>query len=172
MLKWTEDYQGWTNWETWNTKLMMDNERGLYDESRKIVERFRTRPAQGVTSLENWAIQMIIGPENARAIQDAQEWNDIPQEERLDYHYEDLKERNEQAADIVNSLGFGPNTEDSEPSIIDPNKVNWYEIFESILQDIEEEERYEQGLPPSWQEQPDPDKPGDLTLPDSWSGVR
>jgi hypothetical protein len=164
----TGDYQGWSNWETWNTKLMMDNERGLYDQSRKIVQTYRENPPDGEKVLENWAIQNIIAPHNKATLEDAQEWNDIPEHDRLDYHYEELKEKNPAAADIVNNL-FGPDTSDVEPNILDPNKVNWYEIFQSILQDLIEEERYEQGLSPTWQEQSDPDKPGDLTVPESWS---
>jgi hypothetical protein len=34
----TDDkYNGWTNWETWNTNLWMSNEEGLYGNARAIV---------------------------------------------------------------------------------------------------------------------------------------
>lgn len=166
------DYQGWTNWETWNTKLMMDNEQGLYNGSRAIVKRFRNRPVEGEASLSNWAIQSIIGPYNRDRINEAQEWNDIPHHERLDPNLEDLRDKSEQGYNFVNDINniFGVDPiKDEDPDIIDPNKVNWYEIFQHMVADIDEEERYEQGLPPSWQEQTDPDKPGDLTLPQGWS---
>lgn len=31
-------YQGWTNWETWHTALLIDNERDLYDKKVKCIE--------------------------------------------------------------------------------------------------------------------------------------
>ena len=33
-------YNGWTNWETWNTNLWMTNEEPLYDEARAIVAEY------------------------------------------------------------------------------------------------------------------------------------
>jgi hypothetical protein len=35
-------YNGWTNWETWNTNLWMTNEEGWYHEARAIVARHVT----------------------------------------------------------------------------------------------------------------------------------
>ena len=32
-------YQGWTNWETWHTALLIDNERGIYDKKVELVKR-------------------------------------------------------------------------------------------------------------------------------------
>ena len=173
MLQQTADYQGMTNWETWNTKLMLDNERETYDASRELVKKFQGRPEDGVRSLENWIIQVIIAPYNKQQIEDAQEWNDIPEHDRLDYNYENLKEKNEQAADLVNQFGFGPDVSDTEPQIIDPNLVNWHEIFQSIEEENEENRRYEEGLPATWEEpKADPDKPGDFTLPQNWGFVQ
>jgi len=40
------DYQGWTNWETWNTSLMMDNEQELYNQVRELAEKYKGRPRQ------------------------------------------------------------------------------------------------------------------------------
>jgi len=33
------DYNGWTNWETWNLKLWLDNDEGTYREVQRIVNR-------------------------------------------------------------------------------------------------------------------------------------
>ena len=35
-------YNGWTNWETWNTHLWMTNDQELYSVARGIVERGTT----------------------------------------------------------------------------------------------------------------------------------
>lgn len=133
------DYQGWTNWETWNTALMMDNERESYDASRKLVEQGGTEE-----DLKNWAIQNVIGPENKRAIEDAQEWNDIPQHDRLDHNYEDFKAKHPDAMDLLHGLVGGPDVGDSEPQIIDDHKVNWNEIWSHIYEEFQENDRYKQ----------------------------
>ena len=31
----TETYNGWTNWETWNVALWVQNDEGFYREARK-----------------------------------------------------------------------------------------------------------------------------------------
>lgn len=161
-MKRTGDYNGWTNWDTWNTALMMDNDQESYNESRRIVERYDYDPGKGEWALRDWAIEAIIGPTNAMALQDAQEWNDVPEHERLDPHYEDLQERNPQAADLVNQLGFGPDVSDYTPDLIDPELVNWSEIYEGILEELREDGTIEY-------EDEDPDAPGDLTLPEGWT---
>jgi hypothetical protein len=69
-------------------------------------------------------IRDVIGPANKEAIKDAQEWNDIPMHDRLDYHYEDLKEKNPQAADFVDAMGFGADVSDVEPLTMDINLIN------------------------------------------------
>lgn len=32
-------YEGWTNWETWHTALMIDNEYDLYQKKVELVKR-------------------------------------------------------------------------------------------------------------------------------------
>ncbi len=32
-------YNGWTNWETWHTALLIDNERDLYDKKVHLVKK-------------------------------------------------------------------------------------------------------------------------------------
>jgi prophage maintenance system killer protein len=165
----TADYQGWTNWETWNTKLMMDNEYELYKFQQQMAEQGYT-PEQ----IRDWAIQNVLGPYNQERIQDAKEWNSIPPPERTDPHYEEMRDQNPQAADLYdNIMGVfgegGPDLSDDEPNLIDPEIVNWNEIHHNIMNEHEENQRYEEGKKPLWQEpEPDPDQPGDLTLPEHW----
>jgi hypothetical protein len=33
------EYNGWTNWETWHTALLIDNERDLYDKKVELVKK-------------------------------------------------------------------------------------------------------------------------------------
>lgn len=162
------DHNGFTNWETWNVYVWIANDQQALRRAESIV-------ANGTAQdLEAWVIQSYIAPHNHDALLDAQEWNDVPEHDRIDYHLEDLKDKYRDNPDALNTFNnlFGPgNVDDVTANIIDPNLVNWYEIFEHIKNDVEEEQRYEQGLPPSWQEKVDPDAPGNMTLPQGWSRV-
>jgi predicted RNA-binding Zn-ribbon protein involved in translation (DUF1610 family) len=146
-------YQGYSNWDTWNTKLMMDNEQDLHNKYRELVQK-----GAGPDQIRDHALRDIIAPHNQTAIQDAQEWNEIPQEERVDPHFEELKEKSPGAADLVNTFGLGPNVEDDEPTLIDHDLVNWPEIHREIKDELDENQNYEneverfkgQGLSPDW----------------------
>jgi ribosomal protein S18 acetylase RimI-like enzyme/RNA polymerase subunit RPABC4/transcription elongation factor Spt4 len=155
------DYNGWTNWDTWNTALIINNEPGTYEESHRIVGEYEYDPERAAMELRDWAIEEIIGPYNARAIRDAQGWNEIPDEERIDYDFEDLQSRSPQAADLLENLGLGPDVSDVQPMLIDPELVNWNEIVEGIIEDL----RYSRGEEVEYE---DPDAPGDTSFPSSW----
>jgi hypothetical protein len=168
----TSDYNGWTNWETWNTKLMIDNERETYEQSHYLIEAGMERGLSDqelAAKLQAWATEAILLPMNAQAIEDAQEWNDIPEDERIDYGYEDFKEKHPDHMDLYHGLVGGPDIGDYTPKLVDPELVNWYEIVQDIKNELEENRRYEQGLPPTWQEpKSDQDKPSDMTIPKEW----
>lgn len=58
-------YNGWTNYETWAVALWVDNDRGLYEESREIVREakagaiFADTPTFAVANaLEAWVKDM------------------------------------------------------------------------------------------------------------------
>ena len=38
----SDGYNGWSNYETWNVKLWLDNEQGSYDECRDMARRARS----------------------------------------------------------------------------------------------------------------------------------
>lgn len=165
-------FQGYSNWDTWNTKLHLDNEQKHYDAMNRIVGGGGT-PEQ----VRDYALRHVVGPVNKQAIADAHEWNSIPEHDRLDHSYEDLKDKNPQAADLVNGLGFGPDVSDSQPDLIDPELVNWQEIHNSHKNAMDEEARYIQqqaGQPaPVQPPAPHPDQgQSDLTLPDHWTARR
>lgn len=52
-----KSYNGWSNYETWNVALWLDNEQGTYDEARDMA-----RHARGVgalaDSLKSWIHDM------------------------------------------------------------------------------------------------------------------
>jgi hypothetical protein len=141
----TAEYNGWTNWETWNVGLMYDNDYDTYQAINSLVENGAT-----LQQFTDWVIENVIGPYNAERIADAKEWNSIPEDERMDYHFEDLKERSPQAADIVESLGFGADVSDDDPNIIDPNMVNWQELYDHKRNDLELPPVDEELYPPKW----------------------
>lgn len=146
------DHNGWTNYETWLVKSMIDNNREWLMYAEQLIDR------GGIAQdLADWALRTIIGPENQEAMKGAQGWNDKTPWEREE-EYPDTHMDYEQ---------------DDTPNIIDPELVNWVEIGEHIKQDIENEYRYEHGLPPTWEdEKPDPDAPGDFRLPEGFSSWR
>lgn len=67
-----ETYNGWKNWETWNTNLWIANEEGWYNEAREIVARHTEEPEEGET-LEGGAIRTV---DIYRAGKDLAEWWD------------------------------------------------------------------------------------------------
>lgn len=135
------DYQGYSNWETWNTSLMLDNDYDTYKKSRELFEKGMT-----VEQLQDFLLRKVIGPYNKERIEEAKEWNSIPKDERIDYHYEDLKNKSPEAADFVDALGFGKDVEDSEPELIDPDLVNYQEIWDHLYDEIEGNNEYDRQM--------------------------
>lgn len=135
----TAEHQGYTNWETWHTKLMLDNERHLYEQQKKMA-------ADGWTpeQIRDWTVKHVIGPENKRKLEDAREWNEIPEPERTDPHYEEVAEKSPQHKDIMESWFGGPDLSDTSPNLIDPELVNWDEIHHNIHADHDEGQQYEE----------------------------
>lgn len=131
------EHQGYTNWETWHTKLMLDNDRHLHEHQKKMSEEGWT-PDQ----IRDWTTKHVIGPENKRKLEDAQEWNEIPEPERTDPHYEEVAEKSPQHKDIMESWFGGPDLSDSTPNLIDPELVNWDEIHHNIHAEHDEEQQY------------------------------
>ena len=44
-------YNGWTNYETWNVKLWMDNDQGSYDYWREVTARFDKDDAHALSEI-------------------------------------------------------------------------------------------------------------------------
>ena len=151
------DYQGWTNWETWNTFLMLNNDQPMHEALNQIVRNGGTPQ-----DIHDFAIQTAIAEHNSNALENAKEWNEIPEEQRVDPQHQDfinrlLKGLQERGIDVdsVDDLpenernlldAFGlrqPDLSDVQPDLIDPDLVNWQEIHQSVARSIWEDEAYE-----------------------------
>ena len=159
------DYQDWTNWETWHTKLMLDNERHLQEQQDRMAQE-GWNPEQ----IRDWTVKHLIGPENKRKLEDAREWNEIPEAERTDPHYEEVANKGPQHKDVMEAWFGGPDLSDTTPNLIDPELVNWNEIHHNI-----HDERSEELKPPAPPTPrpvgPDPrlDQPGKDVFPSEWA---
>jgi len=51
------DYEGWTNWETWNVALLIDNEERTSDLARQMAKNALTRRNRGQLNLDELAKQ-------------------------------------------------------------------------------------------------------------------
>jgi hypothetical protein len=101
-------YNGWTNYETWNVKLWMDNDEGSYNYFRELAQETYKQSE----SEYDWQTKM-----------DAAKYN--------------LAEFIKDYFDEINPLA---DTADTFSDLLGAalSNVNWYEIAESLLDDIEE----------------------------------
>ena len=154
--KWKKvaDYNGWTNWETWNTKLMMDNEYEIYKHFRKMIA-----DGDPFEEFVNHAIQMVVAPYNQNLLEDFQSMTDEEEiETKLQHDLEDWQadakrkypddpyaqeEYVEKMKSIVYGLMGEPEPTDIANHWLDESKINWEEIYESMKSDWEEEQEYE-----------------------------
>ena len=108
------DYNGWTNYETWNVKLWIDNDQGSYDYWREAARDAREHPVinQFVDSRDD-RVRMALSA-------------------RLKDEFE------EQAQDILDTAGLSASMwADLLGAAL--SEVNWREIAESLLDDIVDE---------------------------------
>jgi hypothetical protein len=122
------EYQGWSNWETWNVNMMLDNNYEFYKSLQGKWENLTDEALRAV------ALINIIGPHNKEKIEDAQNWNEVPLEERFgtDPNYEQLRDKHEDSPAwnlMMNSPEDHYKDEDPSDQIIDPELVNWREII-------------------------------------------
>lgn len=64
-LRRKSDYNGWTNWDTWHTALLIDNEQVSQSIARGIVNG-----GGSVQDLAEWALKTIVGPTNQRTLRE------------------------------------------------------------------------------------------------------
>lgn len=105
-------YNGWTNYETWNVKLWIDN-----SQSTQEYWRFRAL---------NWIA--ISRPDNYFTLQE-NAINDLRDE---------LKEEFEKEANIIMEIGKASASCFTDLLYSALSEVNWHEIAESIIVDTQE----------------------------------
>ena len=136
------DYEGWTNWETWNTNLMMQNEYDSYKHFHNLV-------ATGA-SLNQFiadAIGLVVGPYNQQLQKDFSEISDDEEVEMKKQHQkEEWWTKAEQAhpddylaqeefvrkmEELTYSFLGEPEPTDIANHWLDESKINWQEIYNS-----------------------------------------
>lgn len=109
-------YNGWTNYETWNVKLWMDNDEGSYNYYTEVAQE---------------CYDNAEASESPQFTRDEQATLDLS--ERLKEGYEtamhDWLEESKRSASVWADLIGAALSE-----------VNWHEIAESMIQDVDKEE--------------------------------
>ncbi len=107
-------YNGWTNYETWNVKLWIDNEQGSHEYWREVAREIwqaeRTPAYPGQTPEQSFVYQL------AETIKDQFE-------EEAQNILETARAQCSVWADLLGAA---------------MSEVNWYEIAESYLEDVKE----------------------------------
>lgn len=136
------DYQGWTNWETWNTNLMMQNEYDSYKHFHNLVAT-----GASLNQLIADAIGLVVGPYNQQLQKDFSEISDDEEVEMKKQHQkEEWWTKAEQAhpddylaqeefvrkmEELTYSFLGEPEPTDIANHWLDESKINWQEIYNS-----------------------------------------
>lgn len=108
----TETYNGWTNYETWNVNLWMDNEQGSQEYYRETAERTFKHAKPGGTFTKS-----------ERATLDFADWL---KEEYETASQDILEKSNAQASVWADLLGAAL------------SEVNWHEIAKHYIDEAEQ----------------------------------
>lgn len=104
-------YNGYTNYETWNCALWMDNDEGLYETIREMAREAYDNPARNqYMTLDRRRVSTLQDSLKALYEEQAEAW---------------MSDQASFFADIFNSALA---------------QVNWYELAENLLEEIEPEE--------------------------------
>ena len=112
----SEKYNGWTNYETWNVKLWMNNDQGSYTYYRELSQE---------------CYDQAEASERPTFTREEQATLDLSQ--RLKDEYETasqdwLKESGKSASVWADLIGAAL------------SEVNWHEIAEALIEDVDKEE--------------------------------
>ena len=105
-----EAYNGWTNYETWNCKLWIDNEESSQAYWREVARWAQANPVENeYMTLERRMVHALADNMKEQFEEQAEEWTQGQQ--------------NGFFADLMNA-GL--------------SRVNWHEIAESLLEELNE----------------------------------
>jgi hypothetical protein len=110
----TQEYNGWTNYETWVVNLWMDNEEGTYDYWREVAEDIYNNEAEEqkhFTKMED-AVGILA--------------------DRLKDHHEEAKDEILDSVQLTASVWA-----DLLGAAL--SATNWHEIAEHLLENVEVE---------------------------------
>ena len=65
-----QTYNGWTNYETWGVALVLDNDRGTYEECREQAERFKIEAPEHHNVPAIWTVEQAARFELADWLKD------------------------------------------------------------------------------------------------------
>jgi hypothetical protein len=118
----TKRYNGWTNYETWNVKLWMDNSQGDYEFWRE-----QTRDCwRGRHRRDSWEVGCsITRTPKQRAVRRLSELLKDQHEEVANDMLENAKQSSSMWADLLGAA---------------LSEVDWDEIAESLLEEFEDDE--------------------------------
>ena len=105
----TEKYNGWTNYETWDCKLWIDNEQSSQAYWREVAQEAKANPIENeYMTLERCIVNALADNMKEQFEEQAEAW---------------MKDQASFFADIFNA-GLG--------------RVNWHEIAESLIEELDE----------------------------------
>lgn len=58
-----EQYQGWTNRETWAVNLHLSNDQGLYDQVNELAEKTERNPVDLAEEIRTYVEEELLSPE-------------------------------------------------------------------------------------------------------------
>lgn len=58
-----EQCNGWSNWETWNVKLWLDNEQGTYDDMRQLASISTLDTGELAEAIKDYCEELTQGDE-------------------------------------------------------------------------------------------------------------
>jgi hypothetical protein len=90
-------YNGWSNYETWNVNLWLDNEPGSYEEKRDIIRQAH-EPYKAAQALKEWVEDMMpdlgasMWADLLNAAVSSVDWQEIVETEWDELHEEEEEE--------------------------------------------------------------------------------
>jgi hypothetical protein len=116
------DHNGWTNWDTWHTALLIDNTQPIQQAVHSGIGTGWT-----VEQFRDWVLRNVVGPHNADQLKDTQEWNALSPDERREMYPDALIDHDE---------------DDTPSMLMNEGDINWQEIYDHIRDEIMEEQQY------------------------------